>query len=320
MCGIIFVKNKRDSEKVNSIARLLYEQQKDRGTEGYGFIGYNKDEFYLTKNTSEKEFLATLQTKFYDEILIHHRQPTSTGNYIESCHPFKVVRGDKTFFLAHNGIIVNSHALHSKHLKNKDIYESEKEGKFNDSEALAIEFANYIEKGEKFEAVGSIAFICLEQDKDQNAKRLYFFANGQANLTFWLTGEMFAIASQSLPSEVKQDRVYFYDYADKVIKKHSKLKGTTFDYEFETGFSSWRYDKDSTEKYYSTHYDYNEKDDEFEWELKVLTEQLKQARARGDEREIKRLVEDIEIYTGESLDEYFKGEPIAIQQESKLPI
>ena len=88
MCGIIYAKNLTGNEPVNNIIKVLYQNQKDRGQLGFGFVGMSSKSIDTYRAVNEKEIMRYLNEKGYREILFHHRNPTSTRNTIKSTHPF----------------------------------------------------------------------------------------------------------------------------------------------------------------------------------------------------------------------------------------
>jgi len=65
----------------------------------------------------------------------HHRIPTSTGNTLESAHPF--FNEEKNMMLVHNGMISNDTEIHHRLVKKGHIFESEIIlDEFNDSEVI----------------------------------------------------------------------------------------------------------------------------------------------------------------------------------------
>lgn len=88
MCGLIYAKNLKHNHPVNNLVKILYENQKDRGQQGFGFVGLNKKQIDTYRATDEKGIITYLNSYYYDEIIFHHRLPTSTQNTLKSTHPF----------------------------------------------------------------------------------------------------------------------------------------------------------------------------------------------------------------------------------------
>jgi len=232
MCGILHAKNLKDGQQVNALIKVLYENQKERGKQGFGFVGMNKDKIQLFRSTDEKGIIDYLNNYEFDEILFHHRLPTSTDNNISSTHPFELFYGDKKYYFIHNGMIENSLELFKEHKRlnlkyklNLKYTSLQKDGKFNDSEALAWEFIIWLSDNRRsIKAVGSVAFICLEMDKELNrAEKLYFYRNDGNPLKLFKDKTTLTLSSSGVGNEIKKDRLYYYDYATKNIIKDKKL-------------------------------------------------------------------------------------------------
>ena len=228
MCGLIGVKNLIDDTPVNQIVRTLYENQKARGTDGFGFVGLTKKNIGTYRATTEKGIVKYLDNIKFDEILFHHRFPTSTDNTIPTTHPFRIdiKSKGKRYYFAHNGIVNNDEELFDKHLELGIVYESlnVKDGSFNDSESLAWEFCLWLNGMiDKFEAKGSVAFLCLELNELNQAKRFYFYRNQSASLKLFRSKQYLQISSEGGGEEVRANRVYYYDYDSKQIKKFNPL-------------------------------------------------------------------------------------------------
>ena len=119
-------------------------------------IGYERTEYW---NDMESQLLRFKDTA--NEILFHHRCPTSTPNISEMAHPILVDNPllKSKYYLIHNGIISNEDEKKKEHNARGFIYTTEaveqqvyqfaggnsvmyeKESCFNDSETLAVEFA-----------------------------------------------------------------------------------------------------------------------------------------------------------------------------------
>jgi predicted glutamine amidotransferase len=165
-----------------------YEKQKSRGQQGFGYVAFTKGEIEdVSRNATEVGIYKSLKTLESEGVMFHHRIPTSTPNFKEGAHPIHVSNPRLKFdyYVIHNGVITNDDFLKEKHEKLGYVYTTEmlKQErwttrdeeyvedtaitKFNDSEALAIELAEGIESNAtKIEAYGSIAFICIQADKD----------------------------------------------------------------------------------------------------------------------------------------------------------
>lgn len=221
MCGIIYAKNLVDRHPVNNLVKVLYENQKDRGQEGFGFVGLNAERIDTYRATDEKGIMKYLNEYQYDEIIFHHRLPTSTQNTIRSTHPFVIAIADKKYYFVHNGIIQNADELKGKHSRKGIIYSSKEGTDFNDSEALAWDFCLWLnDQQEKMEAEGSVAFVCLEVDARTNrARKLYFYRNDKVSLKIYKDRTLLLLASEGSYPSVKTNWLCFWDYQKRQIKK-----------------------------------------------------------------------------------------------------
>ena len=185
MCGIIYSKNLQDEKAINTLVKIIYQNQKSRGNKGFGFIGMNARRLDTYRSIDENGILRYLNRNPYDEILLHHRLPTSTPNTLQTTHPFVLSHEGSRYYFIHNGVIVNSIELKNHHYKQGIRYTSmDNMGKFNDSEALAWEFVLSLQQNdEQLAARGSAAFICRSVS---TAKRRT--TGGQRICRFYLSG------------------------------------------------------------------------------------------------------------------------------------
>lgn len=228
MCGIIHIKNLRDGAPVNATAKLVYLNQKSRGTNGYGLVGMNKNAIDTYRALRENDFLSYLTAHRYDELLLHHRLPTSTKNTYRSTHPFVIELANSRYYFVHNGIIENARELQRQHYEQGFRYQSLdiKDGTFNDSESLAWEFALYLSQQQKsVSAVGSVACMCLETDRASNrAQRLYFYRNSGSPLRMLCDSDLLVVSSEGgWGAMISEDKLWFYDYHSRTTKLHSCL-------------------------------------------------------------------------------------------------
>lgn len=254
MCGIVYYHSKV-AHSVGKPILKRYRGQKERGTRGFGVVSIDMDTLSLssyTKKAEEEEIikcmdeLKALSSKS-NAILFHHRQPTSTPNFEECAHPI-LVKNDElehVYFVAHNGVLSNEDELKKIHnalgytytteikketrwVTAETNYIEEEDTQFNDSEALAIELARYIEKkADKMEAKGSIAFIVIQCDKDLKAKKLYFGRNYMNPLYLEHDKHSFCLKSVGAHKDsVDGHKLYSYDYATGLISEEKLDIGT----------------------------------------------------------------------------------------------
>ena len=230
MCGIISVKNLRDSHPVNQLVKIYYQNQKGRGQQGFGFVGLSKERVDTYRATGEAGIMKYLTQYQYDEIIFHHRMPTSTQNTLKSAHPFITEMAGKRYYFIHNGHIQNAEKLKQRHSKRGITYSSIGKDGFNDSEALAWDFCLWLNNQQaKVEAEGSVAFVCLEVSKNTNrAEKLYFYRNGGGQLKMYKDKTILLLASEGNYPSVKADRLCFWDYQGGQIKRSRSLKIQSF--------------------------------------------------------------------------------------------
>jgi predicted glutamine amidotransferase len=225
MCGIIYAKNLTGNEPVNNLIKVIYQNQKDRGQLGFGFVGMNSKSIDTCRAVNEKEIIRYLNEKGYSEILFHHRNPTSTRNTLKSTHPFIIHLNRKSYYFVHNGIVQNDAELQREHYKRNIAYESYENGLFNDSEALAWDFCLWL-NGEQIQmrAEGAVAFVCLEIDEDDHPAKLYFYRNAEAPLRVYADKTLLVLSSEGNYPLVKENRLYYWDYQSGQVLKAGELK------------------------------------------------------------------------------------------------
>jgi glucosamine 6-phosphate synthetase-like amidotransferase/phosphosugar isomerase protein len=229
MCGIIYYKSFHPGKTVNSLVIRHYLMQRERGHEGFGFIGIAGDKIITCRATAESGIVSYLNKYPLTDILFHHRMPTSTTNTIRTTHPIVISQPiyRHRYYFVHNGVIGNDTELKTKHEKmgikytttqlSKYSYISEKIQKryeFNDSESLAHEMALLLEdRHRKIEAKGDTAFICLVTDRDSNVLKLHFARNNGSPLGMKRTSDYLMIASDGVSDKhIPPCQLYSYDY------------------------------------------------------------------------------------------------------------
>jgi len=230
MCGLIYAR----SVFPLPFIRKQYLEQKSRGSNGFGYIALQNGKIVenIRLKYEHETLHSLLKQKNADEIMFHHRAPTSTPN-LEYCnHPIIAEKKDKNFALIHNGIISNCHELKAKHEKEGIAYKTIIENQFNDSESLLHELIGNITDEKLIEAEGSFAFILMEYNKDNTASKLYYGTNGTCPLYETKMGTKHYIASQLYNGDfLKKDTLYLYDYETKTYSqkelKVPKQKGLT---------------------------------------------------------------------------------------------
>lgn len=234
MCGLLYIKNE-DGSSVNKLIKKAYLNQRVRGVKGFGLLARvidpemdGKPQFHynIVHEVTERRILKYLKNHQSSEIMFHHRQPTSTGNVKNACHPFSTKNhfGNKEFILIHNGIISNDFELAQAHYEGGIDYSSvQNAGGFNDSEALLWDVSlTLMGLQEKPKAVGSCAFICLEKDlSDPSKNKLHYYRNAGNPLFMHRNDKVMKILSQIAPGQkadlVPADTLFTYNYENDSI-------------------------------------------------------------------------------------------------------
>lgn len=167
------------------------------------------------------------------EVLFHHRFSTSTADVPNACHPFSTKDFFKNNYVGvHNGVISNDNALEKQQQELGIEYISrQKNGQFNDSEALIYDIAQVLEgQKEELTARGSIAFIMIKRNKDGKAKTLFFGRNTGNPLMMKRTKHSLTLSSQGEGTAIEPNQLYSFDYETQEITKR---------YLFIPYYSSW---------------------------------------------------------------------------------
>ena len=239
MCGLLYYHSNRNENSVKAVLKRYYHQ-KNRGSEGFGMVGFFLPDLKVThyiREAVEKKMedrMDELKDKKLNAIMFHHRRPTSTPNILECAHPILVDNPEleDCYFVEHNGIIMNDIGLKGEHEKLGYVYDTQvsivteirhsekaylqsESTKFNDSESLAIELARFIEgKSEKMDARGAMAFVVLRCSKDGAVKKLYY-GRGSNPLLLEADANGFCLRSEGGGRPVEMNKLFCYDYATK---------------------------------------------------------------------------------------------------------
>lgn len=224
MCGLIAKINKNKNKlPVNNSIIDIYEDQYTRGEEGFGILSLEKgNKINLKRATEPAKFIHDLYNTKSTMILAHHRYPTSTRNKLNQTHP--IVVDNKLlkykYYVMHNGIIRNSDELKEKHnkigfkytteIKEKETkYHYKYQNNYNDSEAIAIELAAYVEELEPLlEFEGSAAFLMLQVDKKTEKLNKFYFGRHQNPLNIYREKGTVTISSEGKGEELEEDIIY----------------------------------------------------------------------------------------------------------------
>lgn len=234
MCGIVTVLNLDKIARAESAAKqvhLRFEDQKDRGTQGFGLIAAKDNGTYRIERSTEL-VKASFDLYLAKEpfIFFHHRQPSSSDNKISQTHPLVIDHPQFSCLYAviHNGVIHNADELYDRHVeagyKYQTVYTTPANlKKFNDSEALAFELASYLEgKQRHIEAIGSAAFVCLQIDRQTGKISHCFFGRNSNPLKLSVSQHKIILASEGKGNDVDPDQLYKLKWGDWKITK-SKL-------------------------------------------------------------------------------------------------
>lgn len=200
---------------MNELVWKKYEQQKDRGTEGFGFFNGH----HIIKAAVEKRIKHQILKKKKNQtdlMLFHHRWPTSTVNEKKGAHPYNTgdYFGDTKYILVHNGKIRNSHDLKEQHEIAGITYQSVfRDGTFNDSESLLWDVALTMEgKKKQLDAYGDVAFICIKMEKGIPTKMYYGRNYGRPLVMQRVKRLGMMLSSEGAGEDVPVHTLFTYNY------------------------------------------------------------------------------------------------------------
>lgn len=227
MCGIVYSKSFNGRSVVPTIVER-YKAQRHRGTNGFGFFLPASNR--LTHNVKEGRILSLLKHREDEsEVLFHHRFPTSTANVRNACHPFSTKDVfENNYVVVHNGVLRNESELKKKHDTQGIGYVSlQDNGRYNDSEALAYDVAQYLEGfKDTIDATGSIAFIAIKRDKAGKPVTLFFARNSSSPLKMKRTRFSLTLSSEGEGELVDTNTLYSMSYDTLEITKRPCVIGT----------------------------------------------------------------------------------------------
>ena len=196
MCGIIagFHFGGKSALPVNKFVMNQLQEQLTRGKEGFGMVQILPEGVEVLRSTELTKAYIDLYMNPSMAMMFHHRFPTSTPNKLGQTHPIVVAHESlkSTFLVIHNGVISGPQEARTRHEAAGFTYTtlitipgtpwghqtSPAIEKFNDTEALAIELALFIEgKSKLIDVRGSAAFVVLEMTKDWKPLRVHFGRN-----------------------------------------------------------------------------------------------------------------------------------------------
>ena len=245
MCGIIAAIS-LDGHPINEEVYNQFQDQSGRGRKGFGIAMLEKpikqeDKPYIKVRRSTDEIGAIIDLKLFPTtmIMFHHRTPTSSDNKIQQTHPILVSNEILEFdwLISHNGIITNDAELKIKHEKEYGIKYSTDNGEiirnYNDSEALAVELAIYLEREQlkknwgveqnEIQAKGSAAVIGMQIDKITKQPLKLFYGRNTGNILHTFRDQrIIFISSEGKGQMVTPNEYTFIDL------QHPKLKQKTY--------------------------------------------------------------------------------------------
>jgi glucosamine 6-phosphate synthetase-like amidotransferase/phosphosugar isomerase protein len=221
MCGIVAAFN-NDNTPVNRWIIDQFEDQHNRGMQGFGAIFIDQEKATTVERATEPaKIMVDLQEKINPcpMIVMHHRFPTSTENYLNQTHPMIIQMKELKYdyYIIHNGVISNDKEIKKEHEeKYKYQYYTEYEhfnsSKFNDSEALAVEVALFIEKKtKKVGTIGSAAFIAVQVNKKTGKTKRIFFGRNTSPLNLSATSKKIRLSSEGEGEAIKSEILYSFE-------------------------------------------------------------------------------------------------------------
>lgn len=185
MCGIIGLYIKKEFENENQLTKMLwliYQQQKSRGTQGFGLaISNNQGHLERIRTETETGIFGAWNKGIFEKmnkkgtfVLFHHRTPTCTENKPKFNHPF--FNEKQNIALIHNGWVSNDEVQYNELIKEGHIFESyiEKEKEFDITDTEII-LHRYEEEGEiehklkhiYDKCLGMLGIMLIDTEKDR---------------------------------------------------------------------------------------------------------------------------------------------------------
>lgn len=271
MCGIVGItKRNKDEVKTSKTILEMFDKQKNRGTQGFGYVSFDDTVTMYTRRQTREEIEEVLDKNESRSVMFHHRIPTSTPNYADCAHPIKVSHDElkHDYYLVHNGMISNCTILYDEYTKlgyeyiTKIVNQIKTQNmvreriEFNDSESLAIDVARYIElKQKSIKSHGSIAFIMMQVDKKSKEVKNIYFGRNSSPLTMKLDANELVLRSEGEDIVVLPNMLYCLnikkwklttkqvDIGEVIsVKYHGShnLYGSNYDYEDDAEYGQTR--------------------------------------------------------------------------------
>lgn len=242
MCGLIGIINTRGGEVQQDFILDQYDEQKGRGSQGFGLIRAEENvPIKLRRSTEPMKAMVEVTRAWEPILLFHHRFPTSTPNSHDQTHPMLITHNELAFdyLIMHNGVIRNPDELRKIHENDLGyIYRTRTTGslyytaraagleRFNDSEAFAIELARFIEKKEEnIRTFGSAAFLAMAINKETKAAvEIFWGTNGMNPLIRDITpGGIIIASSLSAGEDIVPEVLESIKMVDLFSKKETDL-------------------------------------------------------------------------------------------------
>jgi len=251
MCGIIgCFHTGQNANPVNEAVLNQFEDQKERGLNGFGIIKINdKMEYKVERATEGYKFMWDIHSEKVRAMIVHHRTPTSSDNLLAQTHPILVDNGSLKYkyLVVHNGIIQNDNKLKEAHEKLGFAYATEytDKSKYNDSECFTIELARFIEKqSDKVNIEGSAAFICVQINRETEKISKLFFGRNTNPLNMAKTRGKLFLSSTGQGSEIEANTLYSCKLDEEMKLKKEKMPFAEVEKKEvkATCFPAWDYD------------------------------------------------------------------------------
>jgi len=281
MCGIIGALNTGENkEKVNDFIITQYQNQFHRGTKGFGIINIKENlTIEVLRACEPTKMMLDLYMNQSRMMILHHRSPTASENYLDQTHPITIENGSlkHKYLIVHNGVVQNDKELQKKHInklgfqyntqyieylmaqkwneKTKQM-EHETETKFNDSECVAIEVARFMEKQtDEIEIQGSCAFLGVQIDKKTNKATNIIFGRNEGNpLNMSKSRNKLRLSSIGEGDNIKPFLLYYCEPKTLDLKKKKmKFKETEWKSTKPIGYNTGYNEDIPAEKHWSTH-------------------------------------------------------------------
>lgn len=252
MCGIIAAFKTNHEASVNEEVVLQFEDQHSRGVKGFGVVGINPDlSFDLRRSTEGAKFMFDLHSKSWPMMMVHHRFPTSSENWISQTHPILVSNEclKHDYLVIHNGVISLPGELKQEHeglgfqyttaYIEYSSFSKLQTPKFNDSEAIAIEVALFIEnKSNIIKASGTAAFMALQINKEtKKITQLFFGRNDRNPLNMAQTRGYLFLSSEGKGDPIAPNTLFSCKLEGNMKLKKRPIYWKQAAYSYETGYA-----------------------------------------------------------------------------------